>query len=109
MGLSLHRPIPGRVTVADRNPAVWPSFWLAVFRPREYELQMQEANAVSRQWADNQRIRINRRVAVAQIERLRHELSPERRLELQQALATWEAHLDSLEDDGVYAIPKGHE
>jgi len=92
-----------------RNPAVWPSFWLAVFRPREYDLRMAEADAVSRQWADKQRGSINRRVAETQITRLRHELSPERRVQLQQALAQWEAHLESLDDDGVYAIPKGHE
>lgn len=95
--------------MAERNPAVWPSFWLAVFRPRKYEQLMAQANEASRKWADEQFDRIHRRRAREQVARLRHELSPERRLELQKALAQWEAHLDSLDDDGVYAIPKGHE
>ena len=43
------------------------------------------------------------------IKDLKHELSDARRLEREYRLARWEAILDSLEDDGRPAIPKGHE
>ena len=46
------------------------------------------------------------RDAKQRIESINEQLTPAYRLKLQQSLAQWEAHLDSLEDDGVYAIPK---
>lgn len=92
-----------------RNAAEWPPLWLSLFRPREYDRRAAIAEGVSRQWRESEMRRLNLRRASEQVLRLRYELSPEWRLELQQALAQWEAHLDSLDDDGVYAIPKGQE
>lgn len=50
---------------------------------------------------------IHLRMATKQIQDLRYQLSPEHRLKLQAALASWEAAKDSLEDDGVFPEPKG--
>jgi len=47
--------------------------------------------------------------AKLRIANIQEQLTPAHRLRLQQSLAQWEAHLDSLEDDGVYAITKGTE
>lgn len=44
-----------------------------------------------------------------QVDRLTKELSPERRQAATEALAVWQAHLDSLRDDGVPAVHKGDE
>lgn len=50
-----------------------------------------------------------KRDAAERVAILKDRLSPEYRLRQSQALAQWEAHVDSLEDDGGYAIPKGQE
>jgi hypothetical protein len=50
-----------------------------------------------------------KRDAAERVATLKDRLSPEYRLRQSQALAQWEAHVDALEDDGGYAIPKGSE
>lgn len=50
-----------------------------------------------------------KRMAAENVARLKEQLTPGYRLNQQRALAQWEAHVDSLEDDGVYAIAKGRE
>ena len=62
-----------------------------------------------RQEIVDQRLNRQKRDARARIASINEQLTPEYRLKLQQSLAQWEAHLDSLEDDGVYAISKGAE
>lgn len=47
--------------------------------------------------------------AEERIATFKERLTPEYRLRMSQSLAQWEAHLDALEDDGGYAIPKGEE
>lgn len=50
-----------------------------------------------------------KRDAAERVAILKDRLSPGYRLTQSQALAQWEAHVDALEDDGGYAIPKGRE
>jgi len=86
-----------------------PGFWLHIFRPKQ-------AKAMQEAWLDQHERAIMRsrfrrylREAKGHIARLEHLLEPERRVEWQAELAQWQAHLDSLETDGVYAIPKGQD
>lgn len=58
---------------------------------------------------DERLLEKRKRMAAENVARLKEQLSPGYRINLQRALAQWEAHVDSLEDDGVYAIPKGRE
>jgi hypothetical protein len=48
-------------------------------------------------------------MAAENVAALKEKLTPGYRLMLSQRLAQWEAHVDSLETDGTYAIPKGQE
>lgn len=50
-----------------------------------------------------------KRMAAENVASLKERLTPGYRLMLSQRLAQWEAHVDSLEDSGGYAIPKGQE
>ena len=62
-----------------------------------------------RQEIVDQRLTRQKKDAALRIESIKEQLTPAYRLKLQQSLAQWEAHLDSLEDDGVYALAKGGE
>jgi hypothetical protein len=66
-------------------------------------------NIENQRHLDNHRLNRAVRDAKVRVEAIRKQLEPAHRLRLQQQLAQWEAHLDSLEDDGVYAITKGQE
>jgi hypothetical protein len=85
----------------------WWFAWRWVFKKKRQE------RVISRQeWRQDivdERLNRQKRDAVARIESIKEQLTPAYRLKLQQSLAQWEAHLDSLEDDGVYAIVKGGE
>jgi len=85
----------------------WGFAWRWVFKKKSQEraVGLQEW----RQDLVDQRLNRQKRDAVARIESIKEQLTPAYRLRLQQSLAQWEAHLDSLEDDGVYAIAKGGE
>lgn len=92
--------------MTDRKP---PSIWLAMFKPRQYERDVAEWQREREAENDAYRLAQNLRIARREIALLTKALSPQTRLIKEQALAQWQAHLLSLEDDGVFAIPKGQE
>lgn len=58
---------------------------------------------------DAHQLETRKRLAAENVATLKERLTPGYRINQERALAQWEAHVDSLEDDGCYAIPKGHE
>ncbi|MCI4659663.1 hypothetical protein [Cryobacterium zhongshanensis] len=82
------------------------SLWrLLTMRKAALEAYTAEEAATHEAWLLELRIRRARR----EVARITQALSPEHRQAQTEALAKWQAHLDSLLDDGVPAIMAGDE
>lgn len=71
--------------------------------------KLTEYLAVDAALVDERALHMQIKQAEGRVARLTHELSPETRQTNTESLAKWQAHLDSLRDDGVPAIQKGDE
>jgi hypothetical protein len=90
-------------------PLPYPRFWQYMFTPRRAAVLLEARVSQTERAIAQMQLRRHTKDAKDNIKRLEHLLEPERRGEWSESLAHWQAHIDSLESDGVRAIPKGLE